>query len=102
YQLRGIVEGDVDRLDALVVGRHAGGETIYLRDVGYLEVGYDQRRSTVDLDGAGEVVGGIAVMEQDQNVLAVTRSIEQKLQQIRAALPAGIEIVNTYDRSMWI
>jgi Cu(I)/Ag(I) efflux system membrane protein CusA/SilA len=108
YQLRGIVEGDIDRLDALVIGRHAStgsgraGDAIYLRDVGYLQTGYDQRRSTVDLDGAGEVVGGIVVMEQDQNVLAVTRSIELKLQQIRTALPAGIEIVNTYDRSMWI
>src|SRR5580765_120795 len=102
YQLRGIVEGDIDRLDALVIGRRPNGDAIYLRDVGYLQTGYDQRRSTVDLDGTGEVVGGIAVMEQDQNVLSVTRLIEQKLQQIRTALPAGIEIVNTYDRSAWI
>src|SRR5215467_12828856 len=102
YQLRGIVDGDVERLDSLVVGRRATGDAIYLRDVGYLQTGYDQRRSTVDLDGTGEVVGGIAIMEQDQNVLSVTRSIEQKLQQVRTALPAGVELVNTYDRSAWI
>jgi copper/silver efflux system protein len=103
YQLRGIVEGDIDRLDSLVVGRRPStGDAIYLRDVGYLQTGYDQRRSTVDLDGAGEVVGGIAIMEQDQNVLSVTRSIEQKLQQVRSALPAGVELVNTYDRAAWI
>src|SRR5215831_18224522 len=102
YQLRGVVEGDVERLDSLVVGRHSNGDPIYLRDVGYLQTGYDQRRSTVDLDGTGEVVGGIAIMEQDQNVLSVTRSIEQKLQQVRAALPAGVDLVNTYDRSAWI
>src|SRR5262249_54266727 len=102
YQLRGIVEGDVDRVDSLVVGRRPGGDAIYLRDVGYIQTGYDQRRSTVDLDGTGEVVGGIAIMEQDQNVLSVTRAIGQKLQQIRSALPAGVEIVNTYDRSAWI
>ena len=62
---------------------------VHLKDVGYIQVGYDQRRSTVDLDGAGEVVGGIAIMEQDQNVLAVTRALEQKLQQFAPSLPAG-------------
>src|SRR5215831_5168219 len=102
YQLRGVVDGDIERLDSLVVGRRATGDAIYLRDVGYLQTGYDQRRSTVDLDGTGEVVGGIAIMEQDQNVLSVTRLIEQKLQQVRSALPAGVELVNTYDRSSWI
>jgi len=103
YQLRGVIDsGNLDKLESLVVGRRAGGESIHLKDIGYLQVGYDQRRSTVDLDGAGEVVGGIAIMEQDQNVLSVTRSIQSKLQQIRAALPVGVEIVSTYDRSAWI
>jgi Cu/Ag efflux pump CusA len=78
------------------------GTAIALKDVGYLQVGYDQRRSTVDLDGAGEVVGGIVVMEQDQNVLAVTRALTRKLDELRPALPAGVEIVATYDRSAWI
>src|SRR6266699_7129785 len=103
YQLRGTVNTtDIDAIDALVVGRHADGTPVYLKDVGYLEVGYDQRRSTVDLDGAGEVVGGIVIMEQDQNVLAVTRSVEQKLQQVRESLPAGVDVVGTYDRSAWM
>jgi copper/silver efflux system protein len=103
YQLRGVMNTeDVDRLDQLIVGRQRDGTAIALKDVGYLQVGYDQRRSTVDLDGTGEVVGGIVVMEQDQNVLAITRSLEQKLQQLRPLLPAGIEIVTAYDRSAWI
>src|SRR6185436_16014169 len=75
---------------------------IALKDVGYLQVGYDQRRSTVDLDGGGEVVGGVVIMEQDQNVLAITRSLDQKLKEISASLPKGVEIVATYDRSAWI
>ena len=54
------------------------------------------------MDGTGEVVGGIAIMEQDQNVLAVTRAIEEKLQDVRRAVPQGIEIVSTYDRAAWI
>src|SRR5437667_550290 len=103
YQLRGIINsGDLDKLDLLVLGRHSDGTAVLLKDVGYLQVGYDQRRSTVDLDGTGEVVGGIAVMEQDQNVLAITRSLEQRLEQLRTTLPQGVEIVTTYNRSAWI
>src|SRR6059036_1259144 len=103
YQLRGAIESkDIDKLEYLVLGRNKEGKPVYLRDIGYIQIGYDQRRSTVDLDGAGEVVGGIIVMEQDQNVLAITRSLQQKLQQLRASLPQGVEIVTTYDRSAWI
>ena len=102
YQLRGVVNyEDLDKLELLVIGRR-DGKPVQLKDVGYLQVGYDQRRSIADLDGTGEVVGGIVIMEQDQNVLAVTRSIERKLEQIRASLPPGIEIVPTYDRSSLI
>jgi Cu(I)/Ag(I) efflux system membrane protein CusA/SilA len=103
YQLRGNIKiDDIAAVDNLVVGRHGDGKAVYLRDVGYLEVGYDQRRSTVDLDGAGEVVGGVAIMEQDQNVLAITAALERKLVDIRRGLPQGVEIVATYDRSAWI
>ena len=103
YQLRGAIKiDDIEAVDNLVVGRRNDGTSIYLKDVGYLQVGYDQRRSTVDLDGAGEVVGGVAIMEQDQNVLAITRSLERKLADIRRGLPNGVDIVPTYDRSAWI
>jgi Cu(I)/Ag(I) efflux system membrane protein CusA/SilA len=103
YQLRGAIKiDDIAAVDNLVIGRHTDGTPVYLKDVGYLQVGYDQRRSTVDLDGAGEVVGGVAIMAQDQNVLAITRSLESKLADIRRGLPEGVAIVPTYDRSAWI
>jgi len=103
YQLRGVINYEaIDKLEFVIVGRSADGKPVYVKDVGYVQVGYDQRRSTVDLDGAGEVVGGIVVMEQDQNVLAITRSLQQKLHQLRSLLPQGIEVVTTYDRSAWI
>jgi len=103
YQLRGDIKiDDIAALDELVVGRHADGAPVFLKDVGYLEVGYDQRRSTVDLDGTGEVVGGVVIMEQDQNVLAITRAVERKLADIRRGLPPGVDVVPTYDRSAWI
>jgi len=103
YQLRGVVEKDnLDKLEHLVLGRGNDGKVVRMKDVGYLQVGYDLRRSIADLDGTGEVVGGIVVMEQGQNVLAVTRSIEHKLVELKAGLPAGIEVVTTYDRSSLI
>ena len=103
YQLRGVINNeDIAKLDFLVVGRTKDEKPVYLKDIGYMQVGYDQRRSTVDLDGTGEVVGGIAIMEQDRNVLAITRSLERKLREIGASFPKGVEFVTTYDRSAWI
>ncbi|MEO8314841.1 MAG: CusA/CzcA family heavy metal efflux RND transporter [Pseudomonadota bacterium] len=100
YQLRGVIEkNDLDKLEHLVLGRGRDGKVVRMKDVGYLQVGYDLRRSIADLDGTGEVVGGIVVMEQGQNVLAVTRAIEHRLVDLKASLPAGIEVVTTYDRS---
>jgi len=103
YQLRGVINSDdLAKLDFLVLGRSREGEPIFLKDVGYMQVGYDLRRSTADLDGKGEVVGGIVIMEQNQNVLAITRALHTKLDQIRESLPKGVEILPTYDRSAWI
>lgn len=103
YQLRGSVDtADLDKLEYLIVGRDQAGQPVQLRDVGYLQVGYDLRRGIADLDGEGEVVGGIAIMEQGRNVLAVTGTLQDELAKVRAALPAGIDIVTTYDRSALI
>src|SRR5438093_9969973 len=103
YQLRGAINSkDIDKLEYLVLGRNREGKPVYLRDIGYIQIGYDQRRSTVDLDGAGEVVGGIVIMEQDQNVLAITQALDRKLKEVTATLPAGAEIIPSYDLSAWI
>ncbi|MGE3507345.1 MAG: efflux RND transporter permease subunit [Vicinamibacterales bacterium] len=103
YQLRGSVNtADLDTLEYLVVGRDKAGEAVHLRDVGYLQVGYDLRRGIADLDGEGEVVGGIVIMEQGRNVLAVTNALQATLAQVRSTLPEGVEVVTTYDRSSLI
>jgi copper/silver efflux system protein len=103
YQLRGGLDpSSIDALDLLVVGRDPAGAAVQLKDVGYVQVGYDLRRGIADLDGAGEVVGGIAVMEQGRNVLAVTRALEAQLARLTPALPEGIDVVTTYDRSALI
>ena len=103
YQLRGGVDGQsLDALEFLVLGQDKSGTPVQLKDVGYVQVGYDLRRGIADLDGAGEVVGGIAIMEQGRNVLAVTKSLEGKLGQLKMSLPEGIEIVTAYNRSSLI
>ena len=103
YQLRGGVSSEsIDKLEFLVLGRDRAGQPVQLKDVGYLQVGYDLRRGIVDLDGTGEVVGGIAIMEQGRNVLAVTRTLLQKLDTLKTSLPEGIEIVPAYNRSTLI
>src|SRR6185369_8809249 len=103
YQLRGSMNhADLDNLESMTLGRDRDGHVIRLKDIGYLQVGYDLRRGIADLDGTGEVVGGIAVMEQGRNVLAVTNALRDKLEQLKPALPSGIELVPTYDRSVLI
>jgi Cu(I)/Ag(I) efflux system membrane protein CusA/SilA len=103
YQLRGSVGTEaVDKLEFLVLGRDKAGQPVQLKDVGYLQVGYDLRRGIADLDGTGEVVGGIAIMEQGQNALAVTRGLLVNLERVKASLPAGVELLPTYDRSTLI
>lgn len=103
YQLRGGVGSEsLDKLESLVLGSDRNGASVQLKDVGYLQVGYDLRRGIADLDGVGEVVGGIAIMEQGRNVLAVTRTLLERIETVKASLPAGIEIVPTYNRSALI
>jgi len=103
YQVRGSVKNDdIDALEQLVIGRAPDGRLVLLKDVGYLQVGYDVRRGIADVDGEGEVVGGIVIMEQGENVLGVSRAITAKIEELRSTLPAGVEVVTTYDRSVLI
>jgi len=103
YQIRGVVNHDnIDDLEALVVGHARDGRAVLLRDVGYIQVGYDQRRGIADLNGEGEVVGGIVIMEQTQNALEITHALKERIAEIGASLPQGVEIRPTYDRSQLI
>ena len=103
YQVRGVVSHDnIDQLEALVIGHAPDGRTIQIKDVGYIVIGYDQRRGIADLNGEGEVVGGIVIMEQTQNALEITRALKDRIAEISASLPTGVEIVPAYDRSQLI
>lgn len=95
---RGYVE-DLEDLRRTVVRATSHGAPVYLEDVAQLTIGPDMRRGIVELDGEGEVVGGIVVMRYGENALRVIRAVEEELASIQGGLPEGVEIVTTYDRS---
>ncbi|EYF07623.1 efflux RND transporter permease subunit [Chondromyces apiculatus] len=95
---RGYV-GSVEDLGAIVIRSSAEGSSVRVRDVGAARIGPDARRGAADLDGLGEVAGGIVVMRYGENALEVIQRVEAKLDELRRALPEGVEIVTTYDRS---
>ena len=70
-----------------------------VRDVATVELGPAQRRGVGDLDGQGDAVGGIIVMRHGENALNVIRRVEAKLDDLKASLPDGVEVLTTYDRS---
>jgi len=81
------------------VGLATGGTPILLGDVARIQIGPEPRRGISELDGKGEVVGGIIVMRAGKNALETIDAVTAKMASLKAGLPAGVEIVPTYDRS---
>ncbi len=75
------------------------GTPVYVRNVGAVHFGPDLRRGVAELNGEGEVVGGIVVMRYGENALTVIDGIKKKLEELKPSLPEGVEVVTTYDRS---
>ncbi len=78
------------------------GTPLLLKDIATLRKGPAARRGIAELDGEGEVVGGIIVMRYGENALATIEAVKAKLNELKAGLPKGVEIVPTYDRSQLI
>ena len=78
---------------------NARGAALTLGDVAEIRFGPEMRRGVGELDGEGDAVGGVVVMRWGGNALATIRAVEAKLDELRASLPAGVEIATTYDRS---
>ena len=103
YVVRGLgYVKSISDLESIPLGASARGTPILLRDVATVQEGPDQRRGIAELDGEGEVVGGIVVMRYGENALDVIRRVKEKIKQIEPSLPEGIEVVPTYDRSALI
>src|SRR4029079_6398977 len=89
----------VDDIELIPVGTDGRGTPILVRDIAHVHIGPDQRRGVAELDGKGQTVGGIVIMRAGENALAVIERIKAKLEEITPALPKGVQIVPTYDRS---
>jgi Cu(I)/Ag(I) efflux system membrane protein CusA/SilA len=75
------------------------GVPVYIKDVAEVKLGPDMCRGLAELDGEGEVVGGIVVMRYGKNALTVIDAVKERLRDIERSLPKGVELVVTYDRS---
>ena len=77
----------------------AGGIPVTLGEVASVQLGPEMRRGIAELNGEGEVAGGVIVMRQGQNARAVIAGVKTKLDELKKGLPPGVELVTTYDRS---
>lgn len=89
----------IEDLRQIPLGVSDAGTPILLDDVAEIRLGPELRRGAAELDGEGEVVGGIIVMRAGENALTTIEGVKAKLEQLRRGLPEGVEIIPTYDRS---
>ncbi|KAA6185419.1 efflux RND transporter permease subunit [Thiohalocapsa marina] len=95
---RGYLRSRTD-IELIPIKVGADGTPVLLRDVARVQIGPEMRRVVADLDGEGEVTGGIVVMRHGENALQTIRAVKARLDDLRAGLPADVELVETYDRS---
>jgi len=100
YMIRatGYLEG-IEDLEAIPLGVDDNGTPILLSDVAEIRLGPQMRRGIADLDGEGEVVGGVIVMRWGENASRTIDAVKARLEELKTSLPEGVEIVTTYDRS---
>ncbi len=100
YMVRatGYLEG-IDDLAVIPLGVNKQGTPLVLSDVAEIRVGPQMRRGIADLDGEGEVVGGVVVMRWGENASATIAAVKARLAELEKSLPEGVEVVTTYDRS---
>ena len=100
YMVRatGYLQG-TDDLGAIPLGVNTQGTPLVLSDVAEIRIGPQMRRGIADLNGEGEVVGGVVVMRWGENASATIDAVKTRLAELEKSLPDGVEIVTTYDRS---
>ena len=92
----------VEDLGAIPLGTNQAGTPIRLADIAEIRTGPQMRRGIAELNGEGEVVGGVVVMRYGENARATIDAVKSRLDELRQGLPEGVEIVETYDRSALI
>ena len=89
-------------IESISVGVDEQGTPIRIKDIAQVQFGPELRRGVVELNGEGEVVGGVVIMRYGENALATIEGVRAKLQELEAGLPEGVEIVPVYDRGALI
>src|SRR5262249_33655544 len=81
---------------------NGSGTPVLLKNVARIELGPDERRGIAEMNGTGEVVGGIALKRDGSDALTTIRNIKDKLEELKPGLPKGVSIEPVYDRSQLI
>lgn len=103
YMVRGLgYIKSIDDLKTVPVGVDANGTPIRLQDVAQIQIGPELRRGVTELNGEGEVAGGVVIMRFGENALATIKDVRNKLEELKKGLPEGVEIVPVYDRGSLI
>jgi Cu(I)/Ag(I) efflux system membrane protein CusA/SilA len=89
----------IQDIENIPLGTNSKGTPLMLKDVASVKIGPQMRRGIAELNGEGEVVGGIVVMRFGENAQAVIDKVKAKLETLKQGLPDGVEIITTYDRS---
>jgi len=92
----------IEDLGAIPLGMNKNGTPIRLEDVADIRMGPQMRRGIAELDGEGEVVGGVIVMRFGENARKTIEGVKARLAELERSLPEGVEVVETYDRSTLI
>ncbi|MDH3644126.1 MAG: CusA/CzcA family heavy metal efflux RND transporter, partial [Gammaproteobacteria bacterium] len=99
YMVRGLgYIQSIEDIKSIPVAADPGGTPIRLQDVAQVQLGPELRRGLVDLNGEGEVAGGVVIMRYGENALTTIEGVRAKLEDLKSGLPDGVEIVPVYDR----
>ncbi len=100
YMIRGLgYIRSLDDIRNIAVDVDANGTPILIKELGYVHLGPEIRRGLAEMDGEGEVVGGIVVMRFGENALKTIENVKKKIESLKAGLPEGVTIEPVYDRS---
>ncbi|VAW94781.1 Cobalt-zinc-cadmium resistance protein CzcA; Cation efflux system protein CusA [hydrothermal vent metagenome] len=103
YMIRatGYIQNEED-LRQIPLGMNKNGVPILLKDVAEVHIGPQLRRGITELNGEGEVVGGIIVMRFGENAMTTIQGVKDKLEELKKGLPDGVEVVEVYNRASLI
>ncbi|MBU4434251.1 MAG: efflux RND transporter permease subunit [Alphaproteobacteria bacterium] len=92
----------LDDFQAVPLKTAAGGVPVRLGDVATIQIGPEMRRGIAELNGQGEVAGGVVILRSGENARTTIAAVKTKLAELKKSLPPGVEVVTTYDRSALI